>query len=105
MHCSVCPYTSLSSYNLKRHVRAVHSGERGFPCSHCTYAASRADDLAKHVQRRHRGAGVGRASTGGVQRAGEGEHALEKREAVVREAAGESPSRSTAEEEGEEEEE
>ena len=46
--CSFCDYTSIGSYNMKRHL-LVHSGLKPYSCHQCEYSCTAAKDLTRHV--------------------------------------------------------
>ena len=52
-HCSVCGAYFWRPHDLKRHIRAVHGGEKPHKCNVCGRAFSRAADVDKHVQSVH----------------------------------------------------
>ena len=49
--CSLCPYKTVWSQALRRHIKTIHSIERPFPCDHCGYRAKLKSLLTDHMKR------------------------------------------------------
>eukprot|EP00736_Rhodelphis_marinus_P003649 Rmarinus@m.16331 len=51
--CTFCSYASAESSGLKRHIRTRHTTEKPFKCTHCPYATAVSSNLQKHLRSRH----------------------------------------------------
>ena len=51
LSCDYCEFTTVKSYNLKIHIKAVHDGNKPYECETCEETFARKDTLLKHYAR------------------------------------------------------
>ena len=77
--CGQCNYRAIQKFDLKRHIRSIHLGER-YPCNQCTYKATLTYNLKEHIKSIHEGKQYtcGMCDYNGVDRSGLRKHKLRK---------------------------
>lgn len=77
--CGQCNYRATQKFDLKRHIRSIHLGER-YPCDQCTYKATLTYNLKEHIKTIHEGKRYtcGMCDYNGADRSGLRKHKLRK---------------------------
>ncbi|KAJ9594838.1 hypothetical protein L9F63_013875, partial [Diploptera punctata] len=52
LKCGVCAYTTISTYNMKNHMR-THCQEKPYSCKQCSYTCRVQRNLKSHVKKKH----------------------------------------------------
>lgn len=56
--CNRCDYATNQNGDLKKHVIAIHTNEKGLKCNRCYFLASLQNNLRRHVINMHNDARV-----------------------------------------------
>ena len=51
--CGQCGKYFSEAYNLKRHIRRIHDGQRDYECKSCDKSFFEEYDLKRHIRRNH----------------------------------------------------